>query len=83
MYCIVDDVINTHLFDINPSHGSIPVPVLAKMTSPGRTGLNVVHLCTCLFCKPRPLHVRACWCRERVCHTSAMKGCHISLRIEL
>ena len=46
-------------------------------------GLNVVYLCTCLFCKPRPLHVRACWCRERVCHASAVKGCHISLRIEL
>ena len=27
----------------------------------GRTGLNVMHLCTCLSCKPRPLHVRACW----------------------
>ena len=41
---------------------------------PGCTGLNVMHLCTCLSCKPRPLHVRACWCHERVCHASAVKG---------
>ena len=33
MYCIVDDVINTELFNTNPGHGSIPVS--AKMTSPG------------------------------------------------
>ena len=33
MYCIVDDVINTKLFNINPRPGLIPVP--AKMTSPG------------------------------------------------
>ena len=54
MYCIVDDVINTYVtININPGPGSIPVP--GKMTSPGRTSPKVVHLCACLFCKPRLL----------------------------
>ena len=32
-----------------------------RVARTGGTGLNVMHLCTCLSCKPRPLHVRVCW----------------------
>ena len=44
MYCIVDDAISTYvtIFNVNPVPGSIPV--LTKMTSPGRTSPNPRHL---------------------------------------
>ena len=39
---------------------SINTAICERHWPPGCTGLNVMHLCTCLSCKPRPLHVRAC-----------------------